>query len=234
MLNHTANLKAISEICHIAGTMPNTSLCDFKMQLAVLAEEGREILLSILDDNYHGDDGLVDALPDTLFVLYTLMLERGLTPCDNLELRGHSGSPKERDIFTLELARDIHRGIKKISRDGEFYLAKHTCTKLLKDLLSLAGHIEHDLQACLDVVIEANLRKFDTNSEDAQLTKEKYASLGIATYVRATHHEGKTYYVVCVDGDQVKVDKTWPNHKWLKSHRWEAPVYHEDCFVVDI
>lgn len=231
MLKHEDNIKAITEICTIAGTYPNTSQEDFKMQLAVLLEEGKEIVMAYLDDNYHSDDGMVDALPDTLFVLYTLMIERGLSPCQEVALDRPYVDETEKELYVMSLVRRTFRTLKKIASDGEFYLPAYMCQRLLSLLAALSALVGHDLQACLDVVIEANRRKFDTCLEDARLTVAKYADLGISTYIRETTCGDTRYFVVCVDGRQEKVDKVWPDHKWLKSHKWEGPVYHDNCFL---
>ena len=85
-----------------------------------------------------------------------------------------------------------------------------------------------DLQA----VIRSNLSKFDRTHLDAILTAEKYDALGLKTRceVRTVPAElreqlGESVYVTYVDGNQLFNDKSVPDGKWMKSHKFQEPVF---------
>jgi predicted HAD superfamily Cof-like phosphohydrolase len=79
-------------------------------------------------------------------------------------------------------------------------------------------------------VCRSNMTKFDSNEDDAVGTVLKYEKIGVEA--RATPKvvivDGvtKTFYVTHSTKDQTGTDgRSYPGGKWLKSFRFEEPVY---------
>ena len=113
-------------------------------------------------------------------------------------------------------ARDIHE-----VRDG--------IQDMLVTVYGLAwrGGFPADVDAA--EVVRSNLSKFDQTIDDARLTSEKYKAIGVETYQLKVTSEGDAsiiYYVTRSAADQEGTDgKKYPKDKWLKSHRFQEPVY---------
>lgn len=112
------------------------------------------------------------------------------------------------------VARDIHE-----VRDG--------IQDMLVTVYGLAwrGGFPADVDAA--EVVRSNLSKFDPSKEDAILTKNKYLAIGVETFTKTrTLEDGEICVVTFSAVDQVGTDgKKYPKNKWLKSHRFQEPVY---------
>lgn len=78
-------------------------------------------------------------------------------------------------------------------------------------------------------VVRSNLSKFDKTLEDAEITAEKYRKIGVETYYlpySSKHDENLVFYVTrCAETVKGTDGKEYPKHKWLKSYRFQEPVY---------
>ncbi len=92
--------------------------------------------------------------------------------------------------------------------------------------LGLYGFTPFDYLTDMGTVCQSNLDKFDTQIADAEITREKYAAIGIETYVDTVEDLGKVLYVTKSAADQVDAKgKVYPKGKWLKSHSWKEPEF---------
>lgn len=90
------------------------------------------------------------------------------------------------------------------------------------------GHIAgFPVDLDFDAVCRSQYSKFDTNLDDAAMTRQKYLDLGVETTVQLkTMQDGRQYYITFSQKDQTGTDgKAYPGGKWLKSIRFQEPRY---------
>lgn len=78
-----------------------------------------------------------------------------------------------------------------------------------------------------DAICKSQYTKFDRSAEEAVITARLYLDKGVPTYARKVKDStGATHYVTFVAEDCVAHNgKRYPKDKWLKSHRFEEPVF---------
>lgn len=114
-------------------------------------------------------------------------------------------------------ARNIHE-----LRDG--------IADVLFTVYGLAHRAGIDADSDFEKVVESQFTKFDPTVEDAALTRDKYKALGIEVYQelrQITRHNIITdCWVTYSAKDQLDAKgRECPEGKWLKSHRFQEPVF---------
>lgn len=112
-------------------------------------------------------------------------------------------------------------------RDRNIHELRDGIQDLLFTVYGLAWRAGIDADVDFAEVVRSNMTKFDNTDEDALLTQQKYEAIGVITRcLRVTAEDGKVYYVTKSAIDQTGLDgKSYPAGKYLKSHRFEEPVY---------
>ncbi|QAX96185.1 hypothetical protein [Vibrio phage vB_VmeM-Yong XC32] len=231
-LMHQANYKKVSDINKIAGVRQDHH--SVLMNAACLVEEAHEQIVAVKNKDYHGEHGLMDAIPDTAFVCYGLLYladfsivkpkEAVGTEWKSLLEEGEEAIMHEAHV-SYQIARDIET-LFTLHRYSEAIVRIHD---LLLHSIKFARGMGIHIQKAIEVVHTANATKFDTTEMDGLLTQSKYDELGVMTKIRQVVHEDVDYWVNVVDGDQFANNKFWPNRKWLKSHVWQEPRYTTAC-----
>lgn len=85
--------------------------------------------------------------------------------------------------------------------------------------------LNFDFLPSYKVMCSALLSRFDDTKADADLTRDKYLDLGILTYNRCVNSSIGKRWVTYVDEDVTINGELFPQHKWLKSHKYHNPVY---------
>lgn len=139
-------------------------------------------------------------------------IDKGIAVLESLE-RDDTGMPLDQEAFQKAVAE---------VRDGTFDMLFTSY-----GMGHLAGfNVDADFHAgCI-----SNLTKFDRTAEDAELTRQKYAALGLETYILESVIFEEKYYITRSAKDQelVKEDGSVdpvPVHKWLKSVNFKEPEY---------
>lgn len=94
---------------------------------------------------------------------------------------------------------------------------------LLMTTFGQAARNVFPINEAFKIMADALMTRFDTHEKYAEKTRDKYEKLGIKTKLHTVEHEGTTYFVTLVDGDQ---GDEYPDNKWLKSVNTKSPLYH--------
>lgn len=71
----------------------------------------------------------------------------------------------------------------------------------------------------------SQLSKFDLTHEDALKTRQKYEAKNVKTRIAERTYDNVQYFVTLVDGDQVMDGRPVRDGKFLKSFRFQEPIY---------
>lgn len=145
------------------------------------------------------------------------------TVAGNVSNQGWSAADHQIGLIQSELKeltdaidmRDIHE-----TRDG--------IGDVLFTVYGLAHRLGLNALEDLQSVISSNWSKFDTTEEDAEKTKHKYLAWGVESEVRRYAMSSSFHYYVLVSAfDQKGTDgKNYPKGKYLKSWRFQEPVFN--------
>lgn len=102
----------------------------------------------------------------------------------------------------------------------------------------MASRMNVDVQSDFDELMRSMLSKFDICMEDAVRSQVAYAEKGVITEIRPGTFDGTQYYIQISADDQVdSKGKRIPRGKYLKSFRFEEPVYllpdNAVCFTLE-
>ena len=140
--------------------------------------------------------------------------------------QGWDAAEAQMKIIDLEYT-ELQEGI--ASRDIE--QVRDGIADVMVTVLGLAHRTGIDAAADFKVVTDALMSRFDLSKANQQLTKEKYAGMGVDTVCREVNYEGTTYYVTISSVNQTSKpingskEEFFPAGKWLKSVKTQQPVF---------
>lgn len=239
----STNFEGAARINTLVGNVPNpTDHAGHYKQLKLISDEikeGEDNLLKLAISS----EILRDDVQDILFTTYGLASRLGMG-CDDVQLdpdvsnwdyvrslEGTMSSPAKH----VEFIRTAHDAVVTgydLHREGTITTVSLTLAirTLLKYTYLLAKVMGYPADDDFLEVVRSNMTKFDHTVEEAIETEEKYAAIGVKTVmVPVSYVAGGVQFNLIVTKsatNQVGTDgKEYPEAKWLKSIRFQEPIY---------
>lgn len=245
------NFEGSKRINTLVGNLsaPN-DLAAIAKQLDIVASEVKEGIDSLGKGDL-GPDGFRDDVQDILFTAYGLLHRAsiGLTGGRDYvpSASTHQYYSKLIGAGSMEQKLLAYYGILKMMSarclehhaNGQATLPREEViamsvfsSELLKFTYDAGLSCGYPVHVDYAEVVRSNMTKFDTTLEDAELTREKYAAIGVVTVTTPGEYflDGTPYTVfICKSShDQIGTDgKEYPGSKWLKSIHFQEPRYME-------
>lgn len=230
IINFIAGNDPVSKIDNTEESQPV-----FSRQLGLITEEFKELVKGFAESNVKEiRDGLADVIVTTDGMFHRMRCgyiqagwsrETGFLDFDDTHLETvrnwllKMSSPTYlQDAFAADANASEYRlyaDAKKLSQFADI-------VSIMRRYSLLFG-INPDVDQ--QTVFESNLSKFDTSIEKAQLTVDKYTTMGVEVGIFPRTYGGVQYHVVKSIKDQVVNDVSYPQGKFLKSVDYIPPQW---------
>lgn len=247
------NYRTTADINQLVGNLAEPSnLKGLESQLKLISDEIKEAEdnLALFGENIYV---LRDDVADILFTTYGLCHRLAFTGAEATvpAVQNNGGSTNyaaihiacansDRDIVGTvdDLVAEVRKSFREVNEVIVTALPRAQVVAQVQRLLTatylLGIFCDYPVDEDYAEVCRSNLSKFDETLEDAELTKAKYAALGVETTILEGQRavEGstalQTLYVTKSASDQVGTDNAkYRAGKWLKSHKWTESVYRD-------